>query len=346
MKLAIGVLGQSTFLWLAKVGLVACDDGVRWSVVRYPPGAVRDSILLPEHLMGMRRVAFSGVSESWLRSDQKALLKWAMKQPASATIEKPPQKNVRAVLIDGCAVSMVVKRRAEDIEKVLERCMGLMRAQWGWTPDILWVEELTMEPMGLAYSPGSGTKYGRRIALSKRLLENYDNFSLERVILHEICHHYRDEVFEKNKALDEITGGHDPVFCRELQKVDPLSTGTACRNFEADVSITLAKQAAATKYPKAVWSLDAGVLDGTDKGLAWLPKPPFRWKVERLPFREETVLFFLQKFPRAEWHKVKLTRVFYADRGAMKLDSLASLAVWASGRNQEVKAFVDSQESR
>jgi hypothetical protein len=116
--------------------------------------------------------------------------------------------------------------------------------------------------MGLAFAPGTGRVANKRtISLNDRLLKQYDLKSTWRVIIHELCHHYRDEAFAGNDA-DQATsdmlrlavvshvskaqasGGykaarsvqlqamqtlrtHDAVFVRELAKVDPAVAADA-----------------------------------------------------------------------------------------------------------------------
>lgn len=97
--------------------------------------------------------------------------------------------------------------------------------------------------LGLAYAPGSGKDANRRVvSLHSVLFQKYDNLAIWRVIVHELCHHYREEVFARrdfdedtaNKIRLAVTsytqsGGrlpkdvlntHDSIFVRELGRVD------------------------------------------------------------------------------------------------------------------------------
>jgi hypothetical protein len=109
--------------------------------------------------------------------------------------------------------------------------------------------------MGLAFAPGTGhTTNKRTISLNDILFKRYDLKSAWRVVIHELCHHYRDEALPSNEVdavaseqirqavashLDVVRrehgaviahkthlqaqqafSTHDPAFVRELSKVD------------------------------------------------------------------------------------------------------------------------------
>ena len=98
--------------------------------------------------------------------------------------------------------------------------------------------------LGLAFAPGTGRERNKRtISLNEKLFKLYDMTAVWRVVIHELCHHYRDEAFSPRdvdlataerlrqsitarvskgfKVNHDVLNTHDSVFIRELAKVDP-----------------------------------------------------------------------------------------------------------------------------
>lgn len=178
--------------------------------------------------------------------------------------------------------------------------------------------------LGLAFAPGTGAKLNKRtISLNKKLLTQYDAHSIWRVIVHELCHHYRDEVFSSREVepaerevllqsvkayladksasavvqMQKVLGTHDATFVRELGKVDPkikenMVTGLIFTEY-ADQSLVaemLAKREGrkAKLLSKVSWDPTAGRLyfDRLKDGtfnVWWMPLAEGQWK----PVREK-----------------------------------------------------------
>lgn len=105
----------------------------------------------------------------------------------------------------------------DAIVKVTEDAIKLCRAAWNWEPQNLRVlTHSEGRAMGIAYAPGKGV---HRISLHSRLVNEYDTMSIFRVILHELCHHYREERFPRSRQMSSAFS-HDKTFCEALALVD------------------------------------------------------------------------------------------------------------------------------
>lgn len=148
--------------------------------------------------------------------------------------------------------------------------------------------------LGLAFAPGTGRDRNQRtISLNAVLFKLYDRQSIWRVVIHELCHHYRDEVFpaherdaavadamrqavlahqmaDRTKTLSaQVFNTHDSVFVRELARVDPKVaadhyTGLVFTEY-ADASLVADAKAVkearlAKKLAKVDWAPEAGYL--------------------------------------------------------------------------------------
>jgi predicted SprT family Zn-dependent metalloprotease len=116
--------------------------------------------------------------------------------------------------------------------------------------------------LGLAYAPGAKD---RRISLNEVLLEKYNLDSIHRTVLHELCHHAREELHPHTRRhggsrLAQLDA-HDAKFCEMLGQVDPAVAGNQqqCQFFndEEDVSAVAASAAAkGVTYTAASGSLE------------------------------------------------------------------------------------------
>ncbi len=152
--------------------------------------------------------------------------------------------------------------------------------------------------MGLAFAPGTGRVENKRtISLNDILFKRYDLKSAQRVVIHELCHHYRDEALPSNEVdpvaseqirqavashLDVVRrehgaviahkthlqaqqafSTHDPAFVRELSKVDERVAANAFSGMlfteYADPSlIAQIREKRAQKIAKVSWHPSQG----------------------------------------------------------------------------------------
>ncbi|NEN87921.1 MAG: hypothetical protein F6K48_02965 [Okeania sp. SIO3H1] len=160
-----------------------------------------------------------------------------------------------------------------SIKKTTDDAIRLCKATWGWSPKNLRVMVHNMgNAMGIAFSPGRGV---HKISLHSKLLNEFDTMSIFRVILHEFCHHYREESFPSNPY-----DMHDSVFCRELKRVDSVLANDereSCTFFTDEkwkgssvVQKQLAKREAQNFNPSEGF-LSLRVLKSNEFRLDWIP---------------------------------------------------------------------------
>jgi hypothetical protein len=142
----------------------------------------------------------------------------------------------------------------EAVAKAVADCSGIWKWATGgpWCPSNLQVKIHTGKvAMGLAWNPGSGKELNKRIfSLNKLLFTGHDANSIWRVVVHELCHHYRDEALPLRDFDDEdskvlrgqllvkirekrsfaaamnIVNSHDIRFVKALGQVDPTVATT------------------------------------------------------------------------------------------------------------------------
>ena len=144
------------------------------------------------------------------------------------------------------------KQSAHSLEKIAEIVSSAVAKcfnAWNWKPMGLTLNfHKPGRSMGLAYNPGQGD---RRISLSTDLISAYDATSVLRVVLHELCHHAREELHQRDpreaSSDDQGDGGHDAIFCRMLGEVDSAvrENPTSCRFFNDDAdpqAVTVSRQ--------------------------------------------------------------------------------------------------------
>jgi hypothetical protein len=169
--------------------------------------------------------------------------------------------------------------------------------------------------LGLAFAPGTGAERNRRtISLNDVMFKLYSADAIWRVVVHELCHHYRDEVFARgdtdlatserlrqavalhagsgSRIKAEVLNTHDSVFVRELAKVDKKVDADPyagiCFNEYADPSLVAdAKAAAEAKVAKLDWRPEQGRifverLKGGQFSVWWIPLVGSKQKVGML----------------------------------------------------------------
>lgn len=151
----------------------------------------------------------------------------------------------------------------DDIHGVVQAALTDARTTWNWRPKDLRIYAFggTSRVMGRAYNPGQGD---HRVSLNRKLLNNYDLAGIARVVIHELCHHYREERWPRNPRVFKTQGAHDSRFCSELAKIDPLVNENNCEVFD-DVTAAVG---GSEKLPPGV--LTAKLLKTKFK-LIWIP---------------------------------------------------------------------------
>lgn len=131
---------------------------------------------------------------------------------------------------EGYTARFLKAHSLRTITDLVEKSVVLCKQAWNWEPVNLRVLTHTRgNAMGIAYAPGKGV---HRISLASSLVNKYDEMSIFRVILHELCHHYREERFPRPAGY--TTGdAHDKYFCDALSLVDPVvkEQPESCRIF-------------------------------------------------------------------------------------------------------------------
>ena len=213
-----------------------------------------------------------------------------------------PVPTLPTVRYDG--FDAVKSKSAHDLGAIHDevvRCVQRCAEAWGWVPEGLLVQfHGSRRSLGLAFNPGRGD---RRISLAAALLASYDLESVGRTVLHELCHHYREEAFPRGEF--ESKDSHDGRFCELLGRVDPKAKGdrNACRMFVEDVSEQAV--AASTAKDAAVYTRESGlcVVGQSTSGrlrFRWEPREGFRWRPVWEPLAPSSLQGFLLRFPAAD----------------------------------------------
>lgn len=177
------------------------------------------------------------------------------------------------------------------MSKLVDDATTLCASAWGWKARKLRVLlHGTSRALGLAYNPGQGV---HRISLNTRLINEYDTMSIFRVVLHELCHHYRNETFPLSH------NAHDALFCEALGKVDPivLQDKKQCQFFTDEVwegstvvQAKMEKQSAlkqADNYDPSKGGISVRVLADYKIKMDWLPFTKGDFKRVAMPLNKE-----------------------------------------------------------
>lgn len=324
--------------------LIATTDGENWV-------AYRKELPVRNPLEGqLYRVTFANAPPEY-----RLLVEWARetvknwgqlyttragKFIKSTVIEysSPLTKHLGSVEYTG--FEQVEKRSAHTLEAV-HRAVNASAARaievWGWNCTGLEVKfHETGRAFGLAYEPGTGKQKGvRKISLNVQLLQLYDLNSVARVVVHELCHHYREETWPRRRAGSD---GHDSRFCEELGRADPevqasipppfrpgpehevaylewkkRNEGAANRcTYFADIPDTALQAAHKAKTRRVVeptWAPEAGALkfyrlkSGVLR-MSWEPRPGFHWTTEKQPVNDSSMLALAKRFGPKDWGRV------------------------------------------
>lgn len=125
------------------------------------------------------------------------------------------------ITYEGFGASALKTHSLDAIHQAILACIKTTKQKWFWVPkDMIMQVHTTSNAMGLALNPGSGVHV---LSLKKELLLDYDLGAIVRVVLHELCHHYREERWPRNRS-NPYADSHDEKFCDALAQVDPLIT--------------------------------------------------------------------------------------------------------------------------
>jgi hypothetical protein len=302
--------------------LSAASDGVRWSAT------LREG---PHNSPGPGKLA-RYTSARHLPVDVSLLFAWARE-----TVQRPQEMytadaaavlGLQAVAVRDPAVPLDLvtyrgfekarKRSAHTLAQLhgqVVRALAAARQAWGWGPRALEVSfHETGRAYGLAYAPGSeASKALCRVSLSHKLLRDYDLASAWRVLVHELCHHYREEAWPRTRATKSTS--HDERFCEALAKVDPVvgSDPQACRFFtdeEAPGVVAKKRERKAKREANITWAPNAGTLwlhrlQSGKLRIEWAPAPGLSWKYMQ-PVGDDSLLELAQRFAPADWPLVRV----------------------------------------
>lgn len=277
--------------------IYAVDDGVRWSATLCPfglgppdptgersPHPSLAQFFLPWRPYSGPTKSTPGTvfrsSASKVSGPTLALIAWATHLNLSAsnpTAERGapnvehlgskvlPSATVGTIRYDGWAP--LAKRSAHTLDALhrsVDDAVRKARAAWGWAAEGLVVSfHSGRRALGLAYAPGAKD---RRISLNEVLLEKYNLDSIHRTVLHELCHHAREELhprvrLRRGRGKIAQLDAHDAKFCEMLGQVDPAVAGNQqqCQFFTEEEDVSAAAASAAAKgvaYTAASGSLE------------------------------------------------------------------------------------------
>jgi hypothetical protein len=314
------LFGETSMPW----GLAATSDGVTWSCVPYRlmfglplmvkeiPGTwvtARSLNNLPPEAKPLYQWAAGVIREKAKTDPEAAALQHTFTTPAQAKTA-----NVTLV-VPGLGLTLVsrgydnvIKRNATrtetDILRIVGQAAEICAKIWGWAPaPLLEIQyHATGRAFGAAFNPGREKNPAvRRISLHKSPATEYDDQSVLRIFLHELCHFYRDETFPMS------SDAHDRRFVEELRRVDPTVAEDA-RFFSGAVSVEAAA-VRARKAEKVTWTPDAGALrvkllkDGTVRFI-WEPRAELpkenRWRPVKVASTGPGMLEFIRRFSRED----------------------------------------------
>lgn len=357
--------------------IYAVDDGVRWSATLCPfglgppdptgersPHPSLAQFFLPWRPYSGPTKSTPGTvfhsSASKVSGSTLALVAWATHLNLSAsnpTAERGapdaehlgskvlPSATVGTIRYDGWAP--LAKRSAHTLDALhrsVDDAVRKARAAWGWAAEGLVVSfHSGRRALGLAYAPGAKD---RRISLNEVLLEKYNLDSIHRTVLHELCHHAREELHPRVRRggrgrLAQLDA-HDAKFCEMLGQVDPTVAGSQqeCQFFtdEKDVSAVMASAAAkGVAYTAASGSLEFvrlrhRALRSLAMHYVWHPNKGRAESAELLGI--SSFRAFLARFPaldrpqlRTRWASIRRSESAGVNVGGIMLGRTASVTV-------------------
>lgn len=208
--------------------------------------------------------------------------------------------------------------KLEDLHGVIDDAVAACARAWSWEASGLEVKfHDTAHSYGLAYEPGVGASTGvRKISLNAKLISAYDKKSIWRVVVHELCHHFREERWPR--VIDRRHEKHDTIFCRELARVDEavradIANNCAFFDDDADASIVAAMPKKVRVKEPVSWAPAAGklIFDNYVSGklrLEWSPNKAagFKWPKEVFAISGESLVAVAKRFTPEEWRSVRV----------------------------------------
>lgn len=204
--------------------------------------------------------------------------------------------------------SHVLKVHSLDkIHSTVKKAITTARHAWSWEPKNLRIlVHTSTNAMGLAFNPGKGNHV---ISLKSILLKEYDLTSINRVILHEFCHHYREETFGRHRLETDM---HDDKFCTALRQVDPVVESLReCKMFTDDQWVESPEVQKKAKKQKGIFDpyrgygeikhLKSGILK-----LHWLPYKKGDFKRQVLHLNSDDLKKITNQIPRSRWQDIKI----------------------------------------
>lgn len=286
----------------------------------------------------------------WTRS----LLLWGRKAVQRGVSEEPSAQLPERVKIVPCPVirdvrierwtPALAKKSAHTLDTIVDILVAAVTecsAAWGWKPFGLTLTFHTSDrAMGLAYSPGKGD---RRISLAIRMLAAYDADSIFRTVVHELCHHAREELHPRNlRGLSRAASAyvtHDTVFCRMLAEVDTTikSNPMACRFFNDDAdpeAVAASEQKRGVVYRANAGLLEIGVSPQHHMRFRWRPmrdgaqKWVARWEI----FTPDSFGELLGRFPLEDRRFIVMEWSFSRDGSGKQVGNVESFVASATGK--------------
>ena len=306
--------------------MVASNDGVEWRAAWhldfYRQAEVAGLITFTSptrYKLQPGVMAFA--REAYVHEEYRNLFEWARKAAtpqnpnvvtASRSLHPDALRDVPCPLIGRFRLSgwHRVEKTSAHTANVLAQIVGeavtvCAKAWGGWRPDGLTVSfHRSRKAMGLAYAPGNGD---RRISLNETLLTSYDALSIARVVLHELCHHAREEQQPRERFKGYIS--HDPLFCSMLVLVDAelAANPKRCQFFvdEQDDGVVAASSAAkGIVYAAGVGLLRIGVSPNRKMRMRWEPLGASKWRPSWEPLTSVNFLSMLRRFAPDDRYEV------------------------------------------
>lgn len=347
---------NATSVWIVRERtlpvIFAHSDGVKWTVgVDWLPNLPKmDEVGAPQ--------AFRASSLASMPLEARNLREWVEKnflvKPAGfyGQGERPQDEGLFAepFEIDGKRFTVtfvgfgkkVGAYEFAKIREIVSKSVRLCVETWGWSPGNLQLSLIAKSrAMGMAYEPGTGAESGiRRVSLSRDLFARFDANSIHRTLIHELCHHYREETWPRKRTIG--FNSHDDRFCAELGRVDPVvRDAKSCTFFDDDVDASLVdaakakKDAARAKHEAGItWAPNAGMVlvDRLKSGkikMGWHSRPGFSWRPLVEEVNDMTLSALLKRFAPAQWREVEVVLV-------------QSVYPFKSGQRVELQMFAEA----
>lgn len=234
-------------------------------------------------------------------------------------------------------VARKIRYSSQQINDMMRRSIARCSSAWKWLPTGVTIQFHTSgKTMGFARGAGSGPRAGISIvSFSTVLLSGFDQQAVEKVMAHELCHHYREERWPRQRTRQ---GGqreaHDDVFCKALSKIDPRAHDKKlCRYF--------AEERIQVEHDKRVkWNYKLGFIQIAKKRghgvmLFWMPNKKSAWTPAEIVISDGEVAGLAARFPVSGLHHVKVV--------GGRVSNLADLLRWAAqtpARYPKVAAIV------